>query len=147
MDLITAKCPDCGADLKIAPGALNVVCDYCGSNILVTDVLGSGAVVQNCMTLAYAAMQGENFKDSFDQFNKALEHGSNNYNAWFGKAICAGNLSRVMDVRYDEMIVLFENAFTNAPADKQATLKRNAATEIVKAVKGSMAKIKMADQL
>lgn len=147
MDLITAKCPDCGADLKIAPGALNVVCDYCGTNILVTDVLGSGAVVQNCMTLAYAAMQGENYQDAFDQFNKALEHGSNNYNAWFGKATCAGMLSRMSDVRFDEMIVLFENAFNNAPADKVGVLRRSAAAEIVKAVRNSVAKIHMADEL
>jgi tetratricopeptide (TPR) repeat protein len=134
MQLITARCPDCGADLKIPEGSVSVVCDYCGSNVIVSDILGPNAVVQNCMILAYAALQGENYKDAYDHFNKALELNGTNYNAWFGKAICAGMMSHFNDVRFDEMLVLFDNAIRNAPADKQENLKKNAAAEINKAV-------------
>jgi tetratricopeptide (TPR) repeat protein len=141
MQLITAKCPDCGADLKITPGGRNVVCEYCGSNILVTDVLGSNAIMQNCMTLAYAAMQGENYEDAYEHFNKALEQNSTNYSAWYGKAICSGMQSHVQKARLDEMLVLFETAFNYAPADKLANLKKSAAAEIVKTVKHQKVKI------
>lgn len=140
MNLITAKCPDCGADLKIPEGSLSVTCEYCGSQVIVTDVLGTGSVMQNCMTLAYAALEANNYTDAYQHFNTALELDINSYTAWFGKAICTGRTGKLIDLRIDEMIKLFENAFKYAPADKQANIRRNAASEIVKAIKAQKEK-------
>jgi tetratricopeptide (TPR) repeat protein len=147
MNLITAKCPDCGADLKIPEGSTNVTCEYCGSNILVTDVLGSNAVMQNCMMLAYAALKNEDYKEAYDHFNRALETDMKSSGAWFGKALCAGELGKVANPRFDEMMTMFETAINYAPADKQNNLKKNAAAEVVKCVRHITPNIKFGEQM
>jgi len=141
MNLITAKCPDCGADLKLPEGSLSVTCEYCGSQVIVTDILGTGSVMQNCMTLAYAALESNNYNDAYQHFNTALELDTKCYTAWFGKAICTGMTGKLIEMRIEEMIKLFENAFKYAPADKQANIRRNAAAEIVKAINAQKEKV------
>lgn len=41
---IPAKCPNCGADLNFPPGQTSVVCEYCDSRVLLSDVMRSGEV-------------------------------------------------------------------------------------------------------
>jgi hypothetical protein len=137
MKLVAAKCPDCGADLKISEGSTSIICEYCGGNILVTDILGATSVMQNCMTLAYSAMDSKNYKDAYDHFNRAIEIDMKNPNAWFGKAVCGGMTGKFRDNSFGQMIDMFENAFSYAPADKQANFRKNAAVEIVKVVRNS----------
>ena len=138
MNLVTARCPDCGADLKIPEGSSSVTCEYCGSQVIVADILGTSAVMQNCMTRAYAALEGQDYKDAYGHFNSALEIDMKNYSAWFGKAICTGRTGKLIDLRVAEMIKLFETAIGYAPADKQQNMHRNASAEIIKAIKGLM---------
>lgn len=147
MNLVTAKCPDCGADLKIPEGSLSVTCEYCGSQVIVTDILGTGAVMQNCMTLAYAALDEKNYKDAYSHFNSALELSTTNYSAWFGKAICTGMTGKLIEFRIDEMLKLFETAFKYAPSDKLENAHRNAAAEIVKAIKAQMNTFKLQQEM
>jgi LSD1 subclass zinc finger protein len=143
MNLVTARCPDCGAALKIPEGASSVICEFCQSQVLVADILGTSAVMQNCMTLAYAALEKEDYNDAYGHFNSALEIDMKNYSAWFGKAICTGRTGKLIDMRIDEMIKLFETAFGYAPADKGQNMRRNASAEIVKAIKGLMEVFKL----
>ena len=147
MQLVTAKCPDCGADLQIPEGSLNVTCEYCGSNILVSEILGSNSVIQNCMTLAYAALQNGNYKEAYNHFDSALEQDMKNYSAWFGKAFCTGELSTVANPRFDEMMNMFETALNDAPADKLANIKKNAAAEVVKAVRNTAEKRRLVEEM
>jgi DNA-directed RNA polymerase subunit RPC12/RpoP len=147
MQLISAKCPDCGADIKIPEGNTTLVCEYCGGNILVTDVLGSTSVMQNCMMLAFSAMESGNYKDAYDHFNRAIEIDLKNPNAWFGKAVCTGLTGKFSDDVFGKMINLFENAFNYAPVDKKSNLKKNAAAEIVKVIRKSSTRIKFACDL
>ncbi len=147
MNLITAKCPDCGADLKIPEGSTSVTCEYCGSNVLVTDVLGSNAVMQNCMMLAYAALKDENYEEAYDHFNRALETDMKSSGAWFGKALCAGELGKVVKPRFDEMMTMFETAINYAAADKQNNLKKTAAAEVVKCVHHITPNIKPGEEM
>lgn len=135
MKLITARCPDCGADLNIPEGSGSVKCEYCGSNVTVSDVLGSTDVVRNCMILAYDALKIENYKDAYDHFNRAIENDMKNYSAWMGKAICTGQLNKIANPRFDEITAMFENALNYAPADKQENLKKNIAAETPKVVR------------
>lgn len=135
MKLVSARCPDCGADLNIPEGSGSVKCDYCGSNVMVSDVLGSTDVVRNCMILAYEALNIENYKDAYDHFNRAIENDMSNYIAWIGKAICAGHLNKIANTRFDEITAMFENALRYAPADKQENLKKNIAAETVKVIR------------
>jgi DNA-directed RNA polymerase subunit RPC12/RpoP/tetratricopeptide (TPR) repeat protein len=137
MRLVSAKCPDCGAGLKIPEGSTSVTCEYCGGNIMVTDVLGATDVMQNCMTLAYSAMESKNYKEAYDHFNRAIEIDMKNPNAWFGKAVCLGMTGKLRDNSFGQMIDMFENSFSYAPEDKQANFRKNASAEIVKVVRNA----------
>ena len=35
MKIITTKCPNCSADLEVAPEQMKVHCPYCGSSLLI----------------------------------------------------------------------------------------------------------------
>lgn len=37
VELITPKCPGCGADLRLTPGQGTAVCNYCESSVLIVD--------------------------------------------------------------------------------------------------------------
>ncbi len=147
MQLITAKCPDCGADLKIPEGSTSVICDYCGGNILVADVLGSSSVMQNCMMLAYSALESRNYNDAYDHFNRAIEIDLKNPNAWFGKAVCEGMIGKVGENSFGQMIDLFENAFRYTEDDKNSIMKKNAASEIVKVVRKNEKIVQLVNQM
>jgi tetratricopeptide (TPR) repeat protein len=147
MQLIPAKCPDCGADVKIPEGSTQFTCEYCGGNILVTDLLGSTAVMQNCMMLAYSALESKNYKDAYDHFNRAIEIDLKNPNAWFGKAVCTGMTRKFNENAYGQMLDLFESAFKYSPMEKQPAMKKNAAAEIVKVVKHSQKIVQFASVL
>ena len=147
MQLIPAKCPDCGGDVKLPEGKTQFTCDYCGGNILVTDLLGSTAVMQNCMMLAYSAIDSKNYKDAYDHFNRAIEIDLHNANAWFGKAVCTGMTKKFNENAYGQMMDLFENAFKYLPPEKQPVMKKNAAAEIVKVVKNSQKIVQFAGVL
>jgi hypothetical protein len=147
MKLIAAKCPDCGADLKIPEDSTSVICEYCGGNILVTDILGATSVMQNCMTLAYTAMENKNYKDAYDHFNRAIEIDMKNPNAWFGKAVCEGMIGKVGENSFGQMIDMFERSFEYASEDKQANFRKNASSEIVKVIRKSTNIIRLACDL
>lgn len=147
MKLIPAKCPDCGADIKITEGSTSLICEYCGGNIIVTDLLGATSVMQNCMILAYSAMETGNYSDAYDHFNRAIEIDLKNPNAWFGKAVSFGMTAKISDDVFCKMIALFENAVNYAPEDKKANLKKNAAAEIVKVMRHNENLVQMAIEL
>lgn len=147
MQLIPAKCPDCGGDIKIPEGSTSEVCEYCGGNIIVTDVLGTTAVMQNCMMLAFSAMENKNYKDAYDHFNRAIEIDLNNPNAWFGKAVCTGMTRKLNENSFGQMLELFESSFKYTPAEKQPAMKINASSEIVKIVRKNQKLIQLASEI
>jgi DNA-directed RNA polymerase subunit RPC12/RpoP len=134
MDLITAKCPECGADLKVLAGQDVITCEYCGANVIVKNVIGTSPSQQNYLALAQSSLEGNNFKEAYDYYNKVLEQDATNAEAWFGKAVSAGGMTHISDIRFDEMVVLFENAIKNFPSEKQEDVRKKAAIEINKAV-------------
>jgi len=147
MHLIPVKCPDCGADVKLPEGKTQLTCEYCGGSILVADLLGSTSVMQNCMTLAYEAINDKNYEDAYDHFNRAIEIDMKNPYALMGKAVCLGMTGKLADNIFNKMTRLHENAFSYAAADKLPNLKKTAAADIVKVVRKNKALIHMAKEL
>ncbi len=143
MHLIPAKCPDCGADIKIPDGSTQVKCEYCGGTILITDLLGSTSLMQNCMTLAYTAINEGNYKDAYQHFNRAIEIDMKNPYAIAGLAVCTGMVNKINDKPFNRMIELFERAFSYADGVKQQYLKKNASSEIVKVIKKNKSRISL----
>jgi hypothetical protein len=147
MQLIAAKCPDCGAELKIPEGSTSVICEYCGGNILVADIFGTTSVMQNCMMLAYSALERKNYKDAYDHFNRAIEIDIKNPNAWFGKAVCEGMIGKIGENSFGQMIEMFESSIRYAPEDKKNNFRKNASVEIVKVIRKSTDRIQLACEL
>ncbi len=147
MHLIPVKCPDCGADVKLPEGKTQLTCEYCGGSILVADLLGSTSVMQNCMTLAYEAINDKNYEDAYDHFNRAIEIDMKNPYALMGKAVCLGMTGKLADNIFNKMTRLHENAFSYATVDKLPNLKKTAAADIVKVVRKNKAFIHMAKEL
>jgi len=147
MHLIPVKCPDCGADVKLPEGKTQLTCEYCGGSILVADLLGSTSVMQNCMTLAYEAINDKNYEDAYDHFNRAIEIDMKNPYALMGKAVCLGMTGKLADNIFNKMTRLHENAFSYAADDKLPNLKKTAAADIVKVVRKNKALIHMAKEL
>lgn len=130
MELTTAKCPECGAELKIPEGKDIITCDYCGANVIVKDLIGTGNNIDNFRSLANSALQGGSFQEAYDYYNKVLELNDTDPDAWLGKALCAGSLSGLSDIRFDEMLVLIDNAVNYTAQDEQDNMKKKAAVEI-----------------
>ncbi|MDD5362377.1 MAG: hypothetical protein PHN88_09610 [Ignavibacteria bacterium] len=147
MKLIAANCPDCGAHLNIPEGSTSVICEYCGGNILVADIFGTTSVMQNCMMLAYSALERKNYQDGYDHFNRAIEIDIKNPNAWFGKAVCEGMIGKIGENSFGQMVEMFENSIRYAPEDKQINFRKNASAEIVKVIRKSADMIQLACEL
>jgi DNA-directed RNA polymerase subunit RPC12/RpoP len=142
MELTAAKCPECGAELKIPEGKDVVVCDYCGSSVIVKDLAGRGNNIENYLSLAKSALQGGSLQEAYDYYNKVLELSGADADAWFGKAVCAGGMTGLNDIKLDEMLVCFDSAIKNTKEEQQDEIKKKAAVEINKAVMNAISNVK-----
>jgi Flp pilus assembly protein TadD len=84
--LTIAKCPSCGADLRIA-GDGTARCSYCNKDIIVSgSPAPSSGAVQNLVTLARAANDAGNDEEASALWTRVLEQDPKNSEAWVGKA-------------------------------------------------------------
>jgi tetratricopeptide (TPR) repeat protein len=84
--LTIAKCPSCGADLRIT-GDGTARCSYCQKDIIVRGSQAPvSATAQNLVTLARAATEAGNDEEASALWSRVLEHDPKNAEAWLGKA-------------------------------------------------------------
>jgi tetratricopeptide (TPR) repeat protein len=103
--------------------------------------------MQNCMMLAYSALERKNYKDAYDHFNRAIEIDIKNPNAWFGKAVCEGRIGKIGENSIGQMVDMFESSIMYAPDDKKNNFRKNASAEIVKVIRESADMIQLACEL
>ena len=92
--------------------------------------VATGVNVANLMELAKAAATANNPKEAYDYYTKVLEHEPRNITAWVGKAVAAGWMSTLPDIKATEMIAAFNNALNYAPESDKQDLRKHAANEI-----------------
>ena len=142
--LVPAKCPNCGANLKLDDNMKKAECKYCQATIIVDeaienykiDVSGSKVKIDKSDTLgnyykmAESAYESDNKKEAEDYCNKIIEEDINNYKAWFLKGKAAGWQSTLRNLRIDETVNCFTKAIENAPEKEVEKIKQDASKEI-----------------
>ncbi|MBR4389961.1 MAG: hypothetical protein IKT00_12415 [Prevotella sp.] len=90
MKFVSAKCPNCGAELQVARNLKSGFCNYCGSKILFEPELSNIVIDQskslaNYRELAESAMRCEDSKNMLKYAEKALEIDSHDSEMWLVK--------------------------------------------------------------
>ena len=124
MTFVAAKCPQCAGALQVPDDRDIVKCMYCGIDVVVRQAiqLVSGNT-KNFVELAKAASAAGNYSEAYDYFTKTLELEPTNAEAWFGKGTAAGWLSTLVDFRFGEMLVAYENAVKFSKDESIAEMK------------------------
>lgn len=86
MRLTSAKCPNCGADIKVNKAEEKTVCEYCNSEVLIEDAIAKLKVVvkgevelkgvpklESYLKLGDRAYKDGKFDEAYINYNKALE--------------------------------------------------------------------------
>lgn len=75
----------------------------------------------NFITMAQNAADAKNYEEARTYYNKALELNTESPQAWFGKGVSEGWLSKINDIRFPEMNIAFSNAIKFS--DNQEAMK------------------------
>lgn len=114
------KCNSCGAVQSLNDSSK---CTYCGNAIIVEDArkyldLTNNSETGNLITMAESALEAGNTSEAINYYNKALEKGTSNSDAWLGKGISTVLSSTIGDIKTNEAITYWKNAikFANDPS-------------------------------
>jgi len=75
MKLKVAVCPFCSGNLSIPENRKNVICMYCGKNIVVQEAIEKAVrpTIENYLALASSAQKSGNNQEAYDYYTKILE--------------------------------------------------------------------------
>lgn len=124
-----AKCPSCGADLKVPAHGRTAHCTYCKKDALLA-APAEAAKVDNRLRLADAAAEAGNYKEAYRYYTKVLEDDPENYEAWFGKGVSAAWDSGLRGDRFSELTSGIDRALQCAPEGVRDLLAKRAASKI-----------------
>lgn len=143
MRLTSAKCPNCGADIKVNKEEEKTVCEYCKSEILVEDAIAKLKVVvegevelkgvpklESYLKLSDRAYKDGEFDEAYANYSKALELDSDN-----ATAILRQGLSKVLKEK-EPLKMTFSSglsAYQNAIKIDES-LKESGATDLAVAL-------------
>ncbi len=94
MTFVAAKCPSCGASLKVPDNKDYVVCEFCKSNVKVREAirLYTEVDIPDWLILAESAMNMGKYSEGFHYYIKILEVDAKVAKAWLGRAEATGKL-------------------------------------------------------
>lgn len=124
-----AKCPSCGADIRVPNGATTVPCTFCRKDVLVARD-SAAAKSDNRMRLADAALRAGNYDEAYSYYTLVLEDAPEDHRAWYGKAVAAGWGSALRADRFAELTAGIDFALEHAPEGGRSAIARRAAADI-----------------
>ena len=88
MSLVSAKCPSCGAALKVPDDKDYVVCEFCDSSVRVREAvrLYTEADIPDWFILADSALKNKKYPEALHYYMKILETDAKQSGAWLGRA-------------------------------------------------------------
>lgn len=94
MAFVSAKCPSCGASLKVPDNKDFVICEFCESNVKVREAvrLYTEADIPDWLILAKSAMKMGKISEGLHYYIKILEVDATVSEAWLGRADATGRL-------------------------------------------------------
>ncbi len=124
-----AKCPTCGGQLQLPDDLLTAKCLYCGVNLIVRDAIAAtgGPRIETLLDLADKALAAKNTGEALSLYSRALEIDPKNVRALMGKGMTEGWTSTLGNMRFDAMVVYFDEAFgLTANREEKMALQRTA---------------------
>jgi tetratricopeptide (TPR) repeat protein len=106
---------------------------YCGGEVSVREAIqkfNDSINLDNIFQLAQAAEESGNYQESYDYYTKILEVNPRNHKAWYGKAIAAGWLSTLGNLRLAETLQGIDRALELAPEADRPILLDVAGSEL-----------------
>ena len=101
MKLVSAKCPNCGANIEVDQNSDKTKCEYCESPIIVEDAIEkykvelSGEVtvknlpqVDALIKNANRAFDSKDYQEAYDKFDRVLDLDPDNMVSLFKKSLC-----------------------------------------------------------
>lgn len=123
MQVITLRCPACGATLNVDGNETHFNCEYCQNPINVIKPLTSKSIIEglteaeqnkyrNYLSLLEQAMLAGNYTEGYTYCNKGLEINPHSAELWANKAICSLWISTVSQISEEKAmeIITYLNA-------------------------------------
>jgi hypothetical protein len=127
------KCNSCGAVQSLSE---TTKCSYCSNEIVIEKAkefyeTSISSESGSFILIAETALEGENYKEAIDYYNKSIEKVFNNSDAWLGKGIAILYSSTLGDIKTTEAISYWKNAIKfatdqNAMQSRVSTIINNA---------------------
>ncbi len=129
----TTQCPNCGAGLQVPHDKDDIICMYCGGQVVVKQTVPkiAGSNVDNLLKLAEVDREAGQLGDAIHYYNKVLEVEVENATAWFGKGKCLVLRSigkSEWQNPLDQAVTFFKKAVEYA--EDQAKMKKRIAFEL-----------------
>lgn len=119
MKFVSAKCPNCGAELQVAENLKSGFCNHCGSRILFEPEVSNVKIdhsksLENYRELALSANRGEDGANMLKYADKALELDAHDGEMWYVKMKAMAEHGRVKDINPESIIECGSNAIQYA---------------------------------
>ncbi len=92
MEILNTKCPNCGANLELNASATYMFCQYCGTKIIIKEILetlngkdNNAIKIQNLLARANQCIETHEYEAANDYYDQVINLDANNYEAWWGK--------------------------------------------------------------
>lgn len=144
MKLVSAKCPNCGADIKVDKTSENAKCEYCNSHIIVDDAIAkyklevSGKVevsnlpsVNNLIKLGMRHYEDEEYEEAYSEFSKAIELDPDNSELILFKGLTKSLMTNYLSFDLESAVNGYKNAIKG---DLPDLAKDKYTTELIKTI-------------
>jgi len=128
MPFVTARCPQCGGELKLDDEKATAFCMHCGTKIIVQEAINAVRIdnthmIENWMKLGEMAIEGGNYSEAYDFFTKIVEVQPDNWFAIYKRSKAAGWQSTLINPRLVEATTGFGQAINLAPDSEKQKIK------------------------
>ena len=143
MNLISAKCPNCGANIKVDGESKTGRCEFCGAEYITQDVINQYSVNNHYSTVQYVTknmaggtgLEAEEYIRNGDVFislnmydkakkaySQAIELNPGDWRGWFGMVkVCTKNFTDYEDISH---IGYYENAEKVASPEQREEIEK-----------------------
>lgn len=123
MELVSARCTNCGGEIQLDKDKETGYCLHCGSKVVVKDAIkniriDNSHLVDNYYTILNSALESGNYSEVEKYCNKIIEITPNDSNAWYLKGKAVGWQSSIQKNRFSESISCWINAIKFCDGDQ-----------------------------
>lgn len=130
INLIAAICPQCGAKLNINKELDRGMCNYCGTEIIIKDIIQNIKIEEslnttNLLKLAEREFNDQNYEEALKFYEKILEREPDNHASVFYRGVCLTSITSITEFRIDYLIEGLNNAIEIVLKSKSISEKKD----------------------